>query len=93
MGTEISRVLLGALLGIPLGLAFFGGLWWTVNRLPKARRPHLFWSASLALRLALALSCLLVLARWERTAFFAALATFFLARVSLTRRLRPMPWK
>jgi F1F0 ATPase subunit 2 len=62
--TWVAPLLLGVVVGIGAGAAFFGGLALTVARLPDARRPGLLVVASLLLRLALIAATLLVLARW-----------------------------
>jgi F1F0 ATPase subunit 2 len=41
----------GFLVGILLGLAFFGGLWWTTQRLISSHSPALLVIASLFLRM------------------------------------------
>ena len=53
-------VLIGLATGAVAGLVFFGGLRWTLDRLPDARRPVLLAVTSLLLRAA-ALAGLLVL--------------------------------
>jgi F1F0 ATPase subunit 2 len=62
--TWVGPLLLGVVVGIGAGAAFFGGLALTVARLPDARRPGMLLVASLLLRLALIGATLLVLARW-----------------------------
>lgn len=49
-------ILGSALAGVVLAAVYFGGLWWTVRRLPNARRPAIVYFSSLALRLAILLS-------------------------------------
>jgi F1F0 ATPase subunit 2 len=77
--------------GLALGAMYFGGLWWTVRRLPAARRPALFTLGSYLGRNALAAAGLwLVMAGdWRRLA--AALAGMLLVRLVLVRRLGPAP--
>lgn len=75
--------------GLVVGLLYFGGLWFTVSYLPRARRPELVSLGSLVLRLALTLVAfyLIMGGRWER--LLVALAGFVLMRTVLVRRLGP----
>lgn len=79
--------------GALAGLFFFGGLWWTVQRLPRAKAPALLALASLVLRVAVVLGVFYLLLAafpgegWPRLA--AGLAGFILVRLLLTSRLRP----
>ena len=70
----------GLFWGAALGLCFFGGLWLTIRALPHSRRPHLFWSCSLVVRLALFLAGMLPLLRLGATACLGALAGVALVR-------------
>jgi F1F0 ATPase subunit 2 len=47
MSWELGLALLG---GFGLGLVFFGGLLWTLHRLPRSSRPALLFVGSLAAR-------------------------------------------
>lgn len=75
--------------GLVVGLGYFGGLWFTVRYLPRARRPELVSLGSMVLRLALTLMAfyLIMGGRWER--LLAALAGFLIMRTVLVRRLGP----
>lgn len=76
--------------GALMGLAFFVGLWTTVNRLKETRRPAIWMFASLILRLVLILAGFFFLARfggWEH--LLAAVAGFTLSRLFVVHRLRP----
>ena len=81
--------LLSLAAGLGLGGAYFGGLWWTVRRLPRARRPALLTLASLVVRLALLLGGLYAVTGGDWRALAAALLGFVLARAVLVRRLGP----
>lgn len=80
---------LGVFLGLLLGLLYFGGLWLTVRRLPRSANPHRLWLGSLALRLALLLACIVLLARLGALPVLACLATLLAVRQVFKRRLRP----
>ncbi|MBI1298935.1 ATP synthase subunit I [bacterium] len=77
------------LVGIALGLFYFGGLWWTVQRLVTAADPSLLALISLFVRNAVALLgfYLITADRWER--LVVCLIGFILARVMLVQFLRP----
>lgn len=78
--------------GSLLGVFFFGGLWWTVRRLPQAHSPALLALASFILRTTAVVAVFyLVLSGftgpgWPRLA--AALAGFILLRMITVSRIR-----
>jgi F1F0 ATPase subunit 2 len=85
-------ILLALVAGVGLGTLFFGGLWWTVNRLVRAPRPGRLLAASLLLRMALALGGFFLSARAGGRPLLACLLGFMLARVAVagcTRLRRP----
>lgn len=71
--------------GAGLGLFFFGGLWMTVQRLPRARHPALLAAGSLLLRVSLSVVgfYLVMDGYWER--LLVCLAGFVLMKVLLVR--------
>ena len=75
--------------GCLVGLGYFGLLWWTVRRIPTARRPGLLLVGSLVGRLAASLTAFYVVmdGRWE--CLFACLAGFLVVRQVMIGRLRP----
>ena len=87
--SDLLRLLLALAVGLLLGLFYFGGLWWTVRRLPTARRPALLTLVSLTGRLAITLAGFYLVAggRWER--FAVSVLGFVAARMIVTRRLSP----
>jgi F1F0 ATPase subunit 2 len=82
---------LALLAGMVLGALYFGGLWWTVQRLTSARHPGLLFLASFIGRTAVTLAGFFLIAggRWQR--LLACLAGFVLARFLLVRRWQPDP--
>jgi F1F0 ATPase subunit 2 len=58
--TEAIQILLGTIFGSLLAILYFGGLWWTVRRLPIARHPSALYFGSLLLRLAIVLAGLFI---------------------------------
>lgn len=76
----------GLAAGLALGAFFFGGLLWTVRRLPGARSPGLLMGGSLLVRLALVLGGFVLLARaGSAAAAGAGLLGFLVARLAVGR--------
>ncbi len=75
--------------GIALGVFYFGGLWATVRRLRRVRKPGRLLGLSFVLRTGVVLAVFAFLAahRWWWTA--VAVAGFFLAREVTVRLLKP----
>lgn len=75
--------------GLVLGFVFFGGLWWTVRRVPDAGQPGLLVAASFAVRTLTVLAGMywMMDGRIERLA--ACMMGFLVARLILLRRWRP----
>jgi F1F0 ATPase subunit 2 len=86
---QVVHLILAFTAGLALGLFYFGGLWLTVQRLPRARHPAVLTAASLLLRTGLTLLgfYLIMAGRWERLA--VCLVGFFLVRLFMVRRLGP----
>lgn len=77
------------LVGVLLGMIFFGGLWWTVQRAVSARWVALWFFASLLLRTGIVLGGFYLTCGddWQR--WLAALLGFVAARLVVTRLTRP----
>lgn len=74
------------LAGAFLGALYFGGLWWTVRRLPHARQPLNLYFGSLAARVVLVLAGFYgVLAVCDWPQLMAALAGFLMVRLAAVR--------
>lgn len=90
--TEILLLLLAFTGGLLLGLFFYGGLWWTVQRGLASPRPHLWFLASYLLRTTIAVAGLAALAsgRWPRLliALFGCLVAR-LIMMQLSKRAGP----
>jgi len=82
-------LLLSLLAGMLLGTFFFGGLWWTVQKITGAGRPYFLFVVSFIVRTVVVLAgfYLLLIAGWQH--LIAALAGFLVARVILTCKLKP----
>lgn len=76
--------------GAGLGFIYFGGLWFTVKKLPKVQRPTFWVLGSFFVRNAAIFFFFYIVVRnghWER--LLACLAGFILTRTLLVRRFRP----
>ena len=68
--------------GVAMGMIYFGGLWWTVQRMPMARHPWALYAASLAIRGALTLAVIyVVLTQLGVLPVLAMLAGFLVIRM------------
>ena len=65
---EILNLVLNLVTGILLGAIFFGGLWWTVQKVVSSKRSALWVFCSLLLRMSIALAGFYFVAQghWER---------------------------
>ena len=89
MSPTILQLVFAFLGGAGLGIFYFLGLWWTVQKLLSARSPALLSLGSFAVRTAVVLTGFYFImgGQWER--LLACLIGFVAARVALIRRLRP----
>lgn len=89
--TEWLGWLLAAVGGALLGLFYYAGLWFTLRRLPEQAHPALWVFGSFALRLAVSMAGFYFILGPNRNLprLGVALLAFIVARVLLTRRLRP----
>ena len=81
----VILVVLGCVAGLTLGLLFFGGLWWTTQRLATSSRPALVVSVSLLVRTGVLALALVVLARADVSLLVGAAVGLVIARIVLTR--------
>ena len=84
MSTVIT-VAVGVVAGVVLGLVFFGGLWWTTQRLVASSQPGILVSVSLLVRVAVLAAGLFLLAQVGSAALVAAVAGLLVTRIGLTR--------
>jgi F1F0 ATPase subunit 2 len=89
MPVPIWQLVLALVAGAAAGLFYFGGLWWTVRRVPTSPRPHLLTLGSFAARTVVVVAMVVWLARQHWVLVVACLATFIAVRVLMVRRLRP----
>jgi F1F0 ATPase subunit 2 len=89
-----ALILAGDLLaGILLGTFFFGGLWWTIRKGSPSEWSGLWFSASLMLRMAVAVTGFYFVSHGEWRKLVACLAGFLLARIAVTRLIHLPPAK
>ena len=82
-------LILSILIGGLLALFFFGGLWWTVQRITGSERPYLIAIISFIVRTAVILLGFYLLLRVGWPYLLAALAAFIISRTVLTFKLKP----
>ncbi|MFP4082143.1 MAG: ATP synthase subunit I [Candidatus Aminicenantes bacterium] len=90
MMNEWPMLILSLAAGAGVGIFFFGGLWWTVRRLPRSSRPVVLTVSSFLVRTGVSVAVFYLLVRgghWER--LLVCLAGFLLIRLVLTRRWSP----
>jgi F1F0 ATPase subunit 2 len=80
----MAGLILSLIVGLALGLFFFGGLWWTVRKAINSSNPALWFLGSVMLRMAVAISgfYLVMAGDWRRLCI--ALAGFIIARMLVT---------
>ena len=83
----MATIITGAAAGWLLGMLHFGGLWWSLLRLPRARRPALWLGGSLLARGVLSLAALHALFQLHWITAAAALLGLAAARLRLQRRV------
>lgn len=76
------------LIGISLGLVFFGGLYWTVQKLSDVKHPSLLMSASLLFRMAVLLAVLYYVSKGGYQGVLFAMAGMLLVRIVMTFRVK-----
>ena len=82
-------ILAGSVLaGVLLGAFFFGGLWWTIRSSSPSQWSGMLFSASLLLRMAIAVTGFYLVSHGEWRKLAACLAGFLLARIAVTRLIR-----
>ena len=89
MTPTIVQLVIAFLGGAGLGVFYFAGLWWTVQKLASTQSPALLSLGSFAVRTAVVLTGFYFImgGQWER--LMACLVGFVAARIVLLRRLKP----
>jgi F1F0 ATPase subunit 2 len=85
----IAAVGIAAIGGVLAGAFYYGGLWWTLQRLANATRPALLLGMSFLVRTVVVLLALLWLTDLQFTLILVFMAGFIVMRLVLTQRLGP----
>ena len=85
---EIMGLALALVTGILLGAIFFGGLWWTVQKIGSSKWPALWILGSLLARVGLTLAGFYVVAEGHWGRLLACLLGFAIARPIVMRYTR-----
>jgi F1F0 ATPase subunit 2 len=85
--TELLEICLALAWGLLLGACYFGGLWWTVRRLPGRAKPGRLLLASFCVRLVPVLVGLALVLQRGPAVLAAAIGGLLAARTALTRRI------
>lgn len=82
-------LILSLLAGGLLGVFFFGGLWWTVQKITGSGRPYMISVISFIVRTAIVLAGFYFLIKVGWQFMIAALFGFIIARTILAYKLKP----
>ena len=85
---EPLTLVLALVTGVLLGVMFFGGLWWTVQKGVASTRSALWFCGSLWLRTSMALAGFYGIARGHWEGLLVCLLGFVMARLLVTRLTR-----
>jgi F1F0 ATPase subunit 2 len=85
---ELVRLLVPAVGGASIAALYFGGLWWTVRRLPEASHPAALVLGSFVGRAVLAALGFTVLLAGDPVRLAVALVAFLAVRAVAVRRVR-----
>ena len=85
---EILSLVLALGMGVLLGAMFFGGLWWTVQKVVSSKWSALWILGSLLLRMSIALAGFYFVAGGHWESLLVCLLGFGIARLAVTRLTR-----
>jgi len=83
-----NELLLAAATGLIVGWGYFGGLWLTLQRLGRYRRPHRIALIGFALRTGAALGVFVLVCGKNPAAWGMTLPGFLLARIWWCRKMK-----
>ncbi|OPL09561.1 MAG: hypothetical protein AVO33_00255 [delta proteobacterium ML8_F1] len=84
-------MILGFFGGIVLGIIFFGGLYWSVNKLPTMKHPGLLMVVSMLLRMAILLGGLYFVMAGELKNLLAAVVGVILVKFVMIAKVKKDP--
>lgn len=84
-GVDIVWLVSAFVVGLALAGVHFAGLWWTIRRLPTAKRPALVMLASYVVRVAVTVAGFILIMGGQWPRLVACLVGFVLGRLVLTR--------
>jgi len=86
--SESLTVSLALLAGVLLGMIFFGGLWWTIQRGISSKQPAILFSGSFLLRTFIVLAGLYYVSHGDWRKLLACMLGFLFARILVARLTR-----
>ncbi|MFP3870188.1 MAG: ATP synthase subunit I [Syntrophobacteria bacterium] len=89
MKLDLPYLLLALIAGAGIGTVYFLGLWWTVQRLSRARHPFLLVIGSLAGRLSVTLLCFYLVTAGCWPSLLSCVLGFLMIRGLLVQHLKP----
>jgi len=89
--SDLIALALAVFAGALLGVFFFGGLWWTVQKGVTSERPALWFLGSLLLRIAVILVGFYFVSQGDWSRLVACLLGFVVARILVVKRLTRRP--
>jgi F1F0 ATPase subunit 2 len=86
---ELAYLFVALVAGIAIGMFYFGGLWWTVQRLPTMRQPALLATVSFLGRtfVSTLVFFLMMAGSWQR--LLVSVLGFLVFRTFMVYRRRP----
>ena len=82
--SESLRVVIAIAMGVLLGIFFYGGLWWTIQKGVSSKQPALLFTGSLAVRTLIALAGFYFVSRGNWHRLLGCLVGFVIARILVT---------
>jgi F1F0 ATPase subunit 2 len=89
--SDIPALVVALLAGALLGVFFFGGLWWTVQKGLASTTPALWFLGSLVLRTSVSLAAFYFVSQGHWSRLGACLLGFVIARVVVAKWLARTP--
>ena len=87
---EIEMMGVAFICGLPLGVFYFGGLWWTIGRAFASKSPAVWLLGSLLLRTIVVMAAFYWVSQGDWCRALSCLFGFLMARTAI-QRLRPRP--